>query len=654
MLKFFKKKYIYLIFYGNSSHKNNNNNIKKNSLWWAMKNHLINKNELNNLEKIFYSFIEIKDNINISENINFILEQKIPINVYSFRKIFEERLLSAKDTDLKEQLIKKMLSKYLRYKGIYSPISRNLKMFFILNYLSKKHLLYLNLYKFNYELLLNLVYENNHVPFSMLNTLHKLHNIDLEKRLVFMVENLNLDGLISVSKLLNSSLIDKIVERIHLIENNQIKFFENILELYWYVNKYYEKLELVNIGNIIIHNKHLIKNSNKKCDKLKTNLIKIILKILPNLIINKYEYIEDLLDMTLVSSNEEGFHILNYANGIYNFYKKKYTKAYMYFNTAYNHLKKTPNNIYEQSKYNFWVANTLLILGKESEAANRYKKTAYLNINYYSNISYLLLNEKPVIKSIDNLIDENISSPYDWYFRGLSILAEGNDFISVLSFINSINLDALKIVSKEMLKMFQCLKKLENQSFIVLLTSKIYEHTGMIFRENYPLIDHMKDFPLHKSILLSAILKRETFFRLTDPLISTKGARGPMQIMEITAKTLCDRHNINYCNKNLLHNISYNLKVAIKCLDELLILFKKSLFLMIPSYNIGSPTVQKWWKALKEDLDINNFLHMFLFVELIPSEVTKNYTKDVLSNYILFWFVNHTDKLNINNLLSFT
>ena len=104
MLEFFKKKNIYLIFYVNCSH-NNNNNINKNSLWWGMKNHLINKSELSNLEKIFYTFIEIKDNININENINFILEKKIPINVYSFRKVFEERLINAKDTNLKEEYL---------------------------------------------------------------------------------------------------------------------------------------------------------------------------------------------------------------------------------------------------------------------------------------------------------------------------------------------------------------------------------------------------------------------------------------------------------------------------------------------------------------------------------------------------------------------
>ena len=65
-----------------------------------------------------------------------------------------------------------------------------------------------------------------------------------------------------------------------------------------------------------------------------------------------------------------------------------------------------------------------------------------------------LLNEKPLIKSLDNLVEDSSHSPYDWYFRGLSILAEGNDFMNTLSFINGINLHTLKIISKEMLKMF--------------------------------------------------------------------------------------------------------------------------------------------------------------------------------------------------------
>lgn len=647
--------YFFILFFNimGNNHKKNNLNVNKNSLWFKMKNHLVNKDELDDLEKIFYSFIELKDNININENLTYILNKKIPFSVYGFRKILEERILTCKDGKLKDQFLKKILLQYMKYKGIYNPISRNLKMLFILNYLSKKNLIQLPLYKFTYELLMNLAYENNHLPLNMLTSLYELHNIDLEKRFIFMIEILNLDGLISIGKLSKNQLIHNIIYRINLLEDNKIKSFENILELYWFLNKNYEKLDLITVANIILYNKDLIKNSPRSCWKLKKNIMNIILKILPNLIINKYGYIEELLDLDLTVPTEEAYVILNYANGIYSFYKKQYKNAYICFSRAFSNLKKTSNNLYEQSKYNFWVANSLLAMGEKTRAIHIYEKVAILNINYYSNMSYVLLNKKPTIKSIDDLVEDFNVSHYDWYFRGLSILAEGNEFILVLSFINSLNLDTLKVISQEMIKMLKTLKKLKNQSFIVLLTEKIYEQTGMIFIENYPIIDHIKKYPLNKSLLLSSILKRETSFRLTDPLVSHKGARGIMQIMGGTAKTLCDRHNINYCNNNLLYNISYNLNIAVKCLDELLVLFKDSLFLLIPAYNIGSPIVQKWWKVLKEDLNKENFLHMFLFVELIPVEVTKHYTKHVLNNYILFWIINHSNQLKIQHLLNF-
>lgn len=662
MLKLLKFTFFFLFFtIWGDHHKNNNNNINKNSLWFKMKNHLVDKNTLNELEKIFYSFIEIKDNINLNENIQYILHKNIPLNVYSLRKTFEERIISCKDGQLKKEFLEKILIQYIKYKEFYNPISKDLKMLFILNYLSKRNLLQFSLYKFTYELMLNLVYENSHLPFDKLNTLHKLYkyNINLEKRFIFMIEILNLDGLVSIEKLWKEPIISEIIQRINLLEEiillkrNPPEFFGNIIELYWYLNKNYKNLSLITMGDIIRNNKHLIKNSPKDYKKLNINIVNIILKILPSLIIDKYEYIEDLLDITTIDINEEAYNILSYANGIYSFYKKDYENAYRYFTNALKSLKKNSNNIKEESKYNFWIANSLLILGKKREAEYKYKQVAFLNIKYYSNISYVLLGKKPFIKSLDHLVEDEKESPYDWYFKGLSILAKGNDFLLALSFINSINFDTLKVVSKEMLEMFQSLKKLKNQSFIVLITNKIYEETGMIFKENYPLIDHMKDFSLDKSILLSSILKRETSFRLTDPLISNKGARGPMQIMSKTAKTLCERHNIDYCSKNLLHNISYNLNVAVKCLDELLKLFQYSLFLIIPSYNIGSPTVQKWWEVLKKDINIENFLHMFLFVELIPVEVTKNYTKDVLNNYILFWFIYNSTPLKIQHLLNF-
>jgi hypothetical protein len=637
------------IFFNSISNKVNKNN--NNSFWQNVENFKGSNDELDN---IVYKLFQIHKDINTIENLNHIFSLKyvLPINVFFLRKSLEERILLIKNEDNKKFYLQEILKKYLKYKNVYFPISRDFKISIILSFLTKKYMPHVFLYEFTNEILHNLAYETEHLSFNILKQIYNIYNIDIEKRFIFLVEKHNIQEIKNIVNLnLENKFLKKNYERfLYINKNKKVKVFLNIYEFHWFLNEFkYTDSNINELANICIENMDIILDKEEKNKRIQSNILHKIINILPTLIINNYLNIEELLNIKTDIQHEKSHHILDYARGLYMFFKKDYKKASTYFSKA------LVNNttLKEQAKYQFWLANSFMKLKKDKEALYLYKEVAKLNIPYYSTISYMFLQKEPIIKSIQDLKEEAAAGFYDWYFRALQILTSHNEFLLSLSFIININADSLRVISKEMLKTIHMLKKLKNQCYIVLVLEKIYEFGGIIFKENFPIIEIIENYPLKIKLLLSSILKRETFFRLTCELKSNKGASGIMQVMPNTAKTICERNNMKFCSKNLLNNHDYNIQIAIKCLQELLNIFKNSLFLVIPAYNIGSPAVLKWWKFFQNTLDKNNIIDMLLFVELIPVTVTKNYTKDVINNFILYSTIHYHHSISINFLLDF-
>lgn len=641
--------------YKTINNKNDNKNSTINNQFWnKVEQFTRGKDEL---ENIFYGLFQIHRGINVDENIEYILglREKIPINVFFLRKSFEERILLVKNNNNKKFYLEEMLKQYLKYKNIYFPINRDFKKLIILSFLSKKYIPHIFLYNLTKKILYNLAYETEYLSFSILKQIYNVYNIEIDKRFIFLVGLHNIQEIKNIADLnLNDKFYEINYNRfLYINKYKNVKVFLNIYEFHWYLNEnynnYLKESKSHELADLIIDNMDIILYTDEKNKKIQNNILNKIIKILPILIMNNYPYINEFLSIEKDNKYEKSHHILDYGRGLYMFFKKQYQDASKYFVKALaNH-----SILKEQAKYQFWLANTFIKLNKNTEALYLYREVAKLNLPYYSNISYMFIKKIPVIKSIDELEEEVPKSSYDWYFRGLQILTTNNEFLLSLSFINNINPDSLRVISKEILRTFKILRGLENQSYIVLMLEKIYEYGGVIFKENFPIISVMDNYSLKTKLLLSSILKRETFFRLTCILKSNKGASGIMQVMSQTAKTLCDRNKIKFSPQDLLHNHHYNIKIATKCLKELLKIFKNSLFLVIPAYNIGSPIVLKWWKFFQNYLNKDNIIEMLLFIEFIPNEVTKNYTKDVINNFILYSTIHYHHSISINFLLDF-
>lgn len=125
--------------------------------------------------------------------------------------------------------------------------------------------------------------------------------------------------------------------------------------------------------------------------------------------------------------------------------------------------------------------------------------------------------------------------------------------------------------------------------------------------------------------LIYAIIKAESNF--SEEAISSKGAKGLMQLMQTTAEEIASKINIEVTEENIL-NPDININLGTKYIS---ILIQKygNIGLSLSAYNAGSGNVDKWIAngTLKNDgSDIEN----------VPYTETNNYVRKILRDYEIY------------------
>ncbi len=131
--------------------------------------------------------------------------------------------------------------------------------------------------------------------------------------------------------------------------------------------------------------------------------------------------------------------------------------------------------------------------------------------------------------------------------------------------------------------------------------------------------------------LLFAFVQTESRF---DPAAeSPAGARGLVQLMPKTARSVAERAGLDPAALDLFDPVP-NLRLGARYVGEMLTAFGgiERLPLAVAAYNAGPAAVRRWRRAAPDrPLD--------LFVEQIPYEETRKYTKHVLGRFFAYRFV---------------
>ena len=125
--------------------------------------------------------------------------------------------------------------------------------------------------------------------------------------------------------------------------------------------------------------------------------------------------------------------------------------------------------------------------------------------------------------------------------------------------------------------------------------------------------------------LVAAVAREESLFN--PEAVSPVGALGLMQIMPSTAKGIARELGLVFERESLLE-ADTSLKFGSWYLGQLLERFNGDLALTVAGYNAGPNAAARWSKTLPNELDE--------FVESIPYDETRAYTKRVLRSYAEF------------------
>ncbi len=141
---------------------------------------------------------------------------------------------------------------------------------------------------------------------------------------------------------------------------------------------------------------------------------------------------------------------------------------------------------------------------------------------------------------------------------------------------------------------------------------------------------YSKDHEVDPYIVVALIRQESTF----DPRARSRaGARGLMQIMPRTGRTLARQHRQRY-NTRDLYDPEINIRYGTHYLKEVLDRFGGRVDYALASYNAGPHRV-KAWTGMDLTLDSEEF------IEEIPFTETRNYVKLVLRNEMLYRHLYH-------------
>lgn len=140
--------------------------------------------------------------------------------------------------------------------------------------------------------------------------------------------------------------------------------------------------------------------------------------------------------------------------------------------------------------------------------------------------------------------------------------------------------------------------------------------------------EYANEFGLEESLVL-AVIREES--RFNPKTLSFANARGLMQIIPQTGRSVARLVGIKSYYTNKLHDPDTNIKMGCYYLSQLLKRFDNDKVMALAAYNGGPLRVKrwmnKWWNEVGPNIDLDEF------VESIPLSETKRYVQKVLKSY---------------------
>lgn len=293
----------------------------------------------------------------------------------------------------------------------------------------------------------------------------------------------------------------------------------------------------------------------------------------------------------------------------------------------------------------YWCGRVLESMKKKDEAYIWYKKAAAFGFTFYGQLAqYELRYKKVKINDTPTITNKDKS-----YYRQ-------NPYADISVFLaKAKQMELLKIYAREafyfahtpgeVTYILQRIRIYLNTTETVNM-AKIAQQAGVIVKD--AAFPTPYKFPkwVNNKIFSYSIMRQESVFN--KKAVSAANARGLMQFMPKTAKSVAKMHKIRYSPRKLF-DAQYNMKLGSLHLKDLFEEYK-SYPLVAANYNAG-PVVNTWLKRM-DDIRKMKLYNAIDWIESVPYYETRDYIQRVIENMQIYkTILDNNDRLITHRLV---
>ena len=272
---------------------------------------------------------------------------------------------------------------------------------------------------------------------------------------------------------------------------------------------------------------------------------------------------------------------------------------------AVDHFSNFYNNVgypISLSRGAYWLGRSYEKLGNIDESKKWYKESAKYLTTYYGQLSHLKISpNEPII--LDDLMDVDKTFTEDFYKKEL---------VKVVYLLDELNKDKY---TKHILR-YLANENIDQGSEVLaaklatdigrfdfaIQVSKIASYQKRFHNKyNYPIISTPKMINKRKipeAAFILSIIRQESEFDTSAN--SSAGAKGLMQLMTYTAKTVAKQAKMTYSKSRLTKDPEYNINLGSYYIAGLILEYDGAYPFAIAAYNAGPKRV-KYWKKINKN-----------------------------------------------------
>ncbi len=304
---------------------------------------------------------------------------------------------------------------------------------------------------------------------------------------------------------------------------------------------------------------------------------------------------------------------------------------------AMKHFQRLYDNVnypVSLSRGAYWLARAVEKAGDSEKAGKWYAAAAQYPTSYYGQLATAKIKPgKGLRLPPDPTVDADIRKRFDnnELVRAVRMLAAAGEEERLYSLI--LHIASLEDQPDWHILTARLARLSGRPDLAIRVTKKTLQDHGHFVAGGYPTLVPPKlprrikvDTP--ETSLVLAIVRQESEY--DTKAISHAGARGLMQLMPATARSVAKKAGLRYSKVKLTSDPDYNLSLGQSYIAELIDDYAGYLPMAIAAYNAGPHRVRQWMKQNGDPRDPD--VDAIDWIELIPFKETRNYVQRVLEN----------------------